>query len=243
MNFAIDYGNTLIKTGEFEEEELKQVKKFKSPEELKNYLSNQNIDGLIISSVNKAYDEILPYIPFKDPLMLDSNLNLPFTNKYQSPESLGADRIAAITGAFSQFQNANLLVIDFGTCITFDFMNKNREYLGGAISPGIFLSFRAMHHFTARLPLIENYEDIPLIGNNTELSMKSGVVNGKIAEINAIIERYKAEFTDLKIFICGGDVIFFERNIKHTIFAEENLVLIGLNYLLNYNNKKGKDIG
>lgn len=243
MQFAIDYGNSFIKLGKFEEDKLTETKKFQHPDELYVYLKQYREAGIIISSVKTSYQEIIAYIPQPRPVLLNNQLSFPFQNLYKTPETLGADRIAAVSGAYNKLPGENLLVIDLGTCITFDFISSKGQYTGGSISPGIYLCFKALHHYTANLPLLETYMETPLTGEDTYSSIMSGVVNGKIAEINGIIERYKSGYNNLKIFMCGGDIKFFERNIKHTIFAEENLVLYGLNHLLEFNNQNKQDVG
>ena len=162
---------------------------------------------------------------------------LPFTLEYQSPDTLGKDRIAAVAGAQAQFPNQNTLVIDAGTCVTYDFLTAEGVYLGGAISPGVQLRLRAMNHYTNKLPLL-NWDGIKRpqsVGNTTINSMLSGAVNGLVLEMRGFVERYEKQYKALKIVITGGDSNFFVKELKNGIFADPNLVLKGLNEILIYN--------
>jgi type III pantothenate kinase len=164
---------------------------------------------------------------------------VPFTNRYKSPVTLGKDRIAAVAGAVSQFPGRNVLVIDAGTCITYDFINDRGEYFGGAISPGIRMRFKAMNTFTGKLPLIEPEEFDGFIGTTTGESMQSGVYNGISAEINGFITQYMDNFDDLVVIITGGDHQFLHNKLKISIFAAPDLVLLGLNEIFDYNDHAG----
>jgi type III pantothenate kinase len=148
---------------------------------------------------------------------------------------LGADRIALVAGAIEIYDKQNVLVIDAGTCITYDFITAKNEYLGGGISPGMGIRFRSLNTFTQKLPLIEYREEFQLIGKNTENSILSGVLNGVICEIDGIIEKYKENFGELQIILSGGNTIFFDKRLKNNIFAFPKLLLYGLNSILNYN--------
>jgi type III pantothenate kinase len=166
---------------------------------------------------------------------LDSKLPLPITIKYATPETLGVDRIAGVCGAQQKFPGEPCLVIDAGTCITYDFINHDGEFLGGAISPGMMMRFQAVHTFTSKLPLVSRPEKVVLIGDSTETCIQSGVIHGIVEELNGTIRRYQEEFAGLRVILCGGDARFFENNLKGAIFAVPELVLSGLNSILNYN--------
>jgi type III pantothenate kinase len=168
-------------------------------------------------------------------LMLDHATSLPITNQYATPSTLGMDRLAGVCGATQLFPDENTLVIDAGTCVKFDFVDKHKNYLGGAISPGLSMRFRAVHAFTSRLPMLVPANDPELIGNSTETSIQSGVINGMVEEIDGIIVRYQKKYPDLKVILSGGDGAFFENKLKASIFASPNVVLIGLNSILIYN--------
>ena len=156
-----------------------------------------------------------------------------------SPQTLGKDRIAAVIGAQSLLPAKNLLVIDAGSCITYDFLTGDRHYLGGAISPGVQMRLRSMNNYTNKLPLLswEGVERPQSIGRTTITSMLSGVINGIIGEMKSFIFEYEQQYERLKIVLTGGDSIFFEKELKNGIFADPNLVLKGLNEILIYNNK------
>jgi len=172
-----------------------------------------------------------------NPIFLDHNTPLPIKNEYKSPETLGKDRLAAVIGAATMFPNNSSLVIDAGTCITYDFINFEKEYYGGAISPGLETRFKSLNHFTQALPLIEyKGNSVPeFTGNNTENAILSGVINGFAAEISAFIEHYKSEHNSLNIIISGGHYKYFDKLLKYKTFAAPNLVLTGLKAILDFN--------
>jgi type III pantothenate kinase len=153
---------------------------------------------------------------------------------YTTPKTLGVDRIAAVCGALQLFPQRDCLVIDTGTCITYEFLDRNARYHGGSISPGIAMRFEAMHRFTSRLPLVKPEINVPLVGDSTESAMQSGVIQGVRAEVEGIIQKYTDQYPDLKVIICGGDVRFFENHLKQTVFVAPDLVLIGLNLILRH---------
>jgi len=235
MNLVIDSGNTRIKAAVFSEDILKEKKTFSDEIELKSFLSHHTYQNAIVSSVSVDGDKILNAIKAEKKILLNNKLPVPFQNKYSSPETLGVDRIAAVCGAMDLFPSQNCLVIDAGTCITFEFIDENKNYWGGAISPGIKMRFEAMHTFTKRLPLVQAEGELKLIGNSTENCMRSGVLNGVLSEVEGIINQYEKMYSNLKIVLCGGDALFFENNLKHTIFAAPDLVLSGLNRILSHN--------
>ena len=236
MNLVIDYGNSLTKIGIFRRYEFVEQYTFDNSRELKAFVQNFSAENFILSSVT---DHDIPVMEWASHIqrkyILTASLPLPINNLYATPHTLGVDRIAGVCGAFQKFPGANCLVIDAGTCITYDFLDKNGNYHGGSIAPGLRMRLRSMHSFTARLPLIEVADNPPLIGNTTETSMQSGAVNGMIAEINGTIHRYQQEFEGLRVILCGGDGPFFENKLKEPIFALPELVLSGLNSILIYN--------
>jgi type III pantothenate kinase len=167
-----------------------------------------------------------------------SDTKIPLINLYQSASTLGSDRLAASVGAYFLYPNANVLVIDAGTCIKYNFTNSKNEYLGGGISPGIRMKLKALQTFTSKLPLVEaNFSYNELVGNNTQNSILSGVLNGSVAEIDGIISQYKLQFTDIICVLTGGDSEYLAKRLKNSIFAHQNLVIKGLNDILNYNSE------
>jgi type III pantothenate kinase len=244
MNLVIDYGNTLIKIAFFYEDHLFDMRAFKilSGVQLmeviadieKQYPGFGKLNCAIISSVVKNIQPLVEPLQQKRKIFeLNSALPVPIVICYKTPLTLGNDRIASAVGATSMFPRNDLLVIDAGTCITYDFINRNNEFIGGGISPGIAMRFKALHAFTGNLPLLEGNWEADLIGDSTANSILSGVVNGVYAEFEGIVERYREKFPNLITLFTGGDMNYFEKYTKSDIFAVSNLVLTGLNKILN----------
>ena len=169
-------------------------------------------------------------------LWLDSHTPLPVINLYETPETLGYDRMAAVVGANEQFPHRDILVIDAGTCITYEFIDSKGQYHGGNISPGMQMRFKALHQFTGRLPLVDtNGRKLPM-GRDTETAIRAGVMKGMEYEISGYIESMKHKYPELLVFLTGGDDFSFDSSVKSIIFADRFLVLKGLNRILNYNN-------
>jgi type III pantothenate kinase len=236
MNLVIDYGNSLAKVGVFRHYDLIEQYSFDNSDELKDFVQNFSAENFILSSVA---DHDIPVMDWAGHIqrkyILTASLPLPVNNLYATPHTLGVDRIAGVCGAFQKFSGSDCLVIDAGTCITYDFLDGKGNYHGGSIAPGLRMRLQAMHSFTARLPLVEVVDKPPLIGNTTETCMQSGAINGMIEEINGTIHRYQQEFKGLRAILCGGDGRFFENKLKEPIFALPELVLSGLNSILIYN--------
>ncbi len=239
MKLAIDIGNTFTKLAIFEQTEIIKLYHFKqfSIKELYQIEADySNINSAIVSTVNKLPQALKGYL-YKNYhfIELNSNTPIPIVNKYKTPETLGNDRLAAVVAGASLYPNQNVLVIDAGSCITFDFVNRKNEYIGGSISPGIQIRFKAMNSFTQNLPLIEYKKFDYLIGSTTEESILSGVLNGVLNEIDGIITSYKGNYENLTIILGGGDYICFDKRLKNNIFAIPNIVLLGLNVILDFN--------
>jgi type III pantothenate kinase len=237
-NLIIDIGNTRLKAATFKGPALVKEFSFDSLEELVPAMSTMVFDHVILSSVKWTREELNEFFPFPY-TFLTHQTPLPIHNLYGSPETLGMDRIAAVMGALNFAKEGPVLAIDFGTCITYDFLDAKNNYLGGAISPGIGMRFVAMHANTARLPLTHlNGGLVELTGNNTHSCLQSGVQYGVKFELEGIIARYKKQHKHLRVFICGGDAKFFESLTKDYIFVIPNLILHGLNRILTYNVNK-----
>ena len=237
MNLVIDIGNTLTKLALFEGSRL--IKLISQPmiseDELKGILKQYQPGSAIISSVREQ-DSIIGIL--EDGLSvikLTVDTAVPIRNNYQTPWTLGSDRLAAAVAAHHTYGGKNVLVITCGSCITYDLVNRRGSYEGGAISPGMQMRFQAMNTFTGRLPLVTYQEDIPVVGQTTTASLQSGAVNGMASEIDGMIERYKEEYPDLIVILSGGDMIYFAKRLKNNIFALPNIVLEGLNIILNFN--------
>jgi len=236
---VLDFGNTLKKIAVFQGDHQVDYRTSEGDvvgavEELKKQYPL--IQSAILSSVVKIDLHTMTYLKINFRFILfDHQLPIPIENKYQSPETLGRDRIAAAVGAYLLFPNKNVLVVDAGSSITYEMLTKESAYLGGAISPGLNMRAKALNTFTDLLPLVECSKDVALIGIDTDTSLKSGVVNGAIAEVNGMITSFSEEFDNLQIILTGGDAYYFEKRLNYDIFASGNLVLKGLNYILDYN--------
>ncbi len=245
MYLVIDRGNTRIKIAVFRGDEDPELHVMNSLEatllmsrldELESRFGPGEIGPGIYSSVVADDGQIAAMISKRMNLtILSPTTPLPIRNSYGTPETLGNDRIAAAVAASSLFPGTDVLSIDAGTCITFDFINAKAEYLGGAISPGIGIRYRSLNTFTSKLPLISGHGETGLIGDSTEASMRSGVLNGIVAEVDGIIDRYRHLYPGLKIILTGGDANYFDKKLKNNIFAVPNLVLMGLKDILRYN--------
>jgi len=236
MNAVVDLGNSAAKVGIFDHQNLVEKYTFPASDELNTFLKGISIQNILVASVSTSPSLLLENIQYSGKgLMLDASLPLPIQNLYKTPGTLGVDRLAGVCGARQLFPFENCLVIDAGTCITFDFLDREGKYYGGAISPGLHMRFKAVNTFTARLPLVYPVADPPLIGDSTESCIQSGIIYGIISEIDGIIARYQAKFQDLRVILCGGDTGLFENKLKASIFASPELVLVGLNSILIYN--------
>ncbi len=242
MNLIIDVGNTRIKAAVFENDTLLEVFVFDSNELIDKvdlFINKYSIDKGIISSVKNISKNELDQLNKKFSfLILDSSTKVPFKNLYKTPQTLGVDRIALVANAVEKFYKKNVLIIDAGTCITYDFVNDSQEYLGGAISLGIEMRYKALNNYTSKLPLLEKNIPENFIGKTTDENIHSGVNNGVLNEINGVIEQYERENSVLTIVLTGGDTYFLAKQLKSSIFANPNFVLEGLNTILIYNNKE-----
>ena len=241
MRLILDFGNTFQKCAIFHQEEIIAFERFENIQikNLKEFTSKfPGIKSAIFSSVIHEDKTIITWLKEQYFFInLDVETPAPLNNCYLTPETLGKDRLSAAVGAASLYPNQNVLSIDAGTAIKFDLVNKRGDYLGGSIAPGLYLRFKALHTFTDKLPLVPYNNEHPLIGNDTQSSILSGVMNGAIAEVNGLIETYKAQFEGLKIVFTGGESIYFVKSIKSDIFADSNLVIKGLNEILKFNEK------
>lgn len=240
INLAIDIGNTFAKAGFFEDERLLSVQHQLNPQALTDLLKNTSFQAVIVSSVAKIPDQLIHiFSKAQQVIFLEAATRLPFQNLYTTPETLGTDRIAAVAGASSLFPKKNVLAIDTGTCITYDLIDKKSRYQGGAISPGLQMRLKAMHTFTARLPLLKTddipLEDIHLTGKSTRESMLSGTIYGMGSEITQMIRMYARKFADLQVVTCGGDASYLAKVIQQEHVMIPELILIGLNRILIYN--------
>lgn len=243
MNLIIDVGNSYIKLAVFKKDTLLEKESVAPSVFLetvkKTTKKHSKINNAIIASVGKLDKPYLKALEKQfNVLILDVNSKLPFNNLYATPKTLGIDRVALVCAAVAQFENKNVLIIDAGTCITYDFIDRNNNYYGGAISPGIRLRYKSLNVFTANLPLLQTKEPNQLIGDSTENAIHSGVINGIVKEIDGVINSYKEKYRDLTVILTGGDANFLSKQLKSSIFANSNFLLEGLNYILHFNLKE-----
>ncbi len=240
MVLVIDSGNTYTKIGQFDNGKLNKIYKKESIKEVLQTVRKLNPTNIVAGSVNFSIENIKEQIADIPIYNIDNETPVPFKLNYKTPETLGIDRKAVIAYAWEKNPNENILVIDAGTCITYDFIGKDGIYLGGGISPGLEMRFKSLHEYTANLPEVSFQEKVLLIGDSTRDSILSGVLNGTVAEIDGIINRYEEKFDNLTIFMSGGSAFFFESKIKRSIFAIPNMGLLGLFSIYEYNNRSRK---
>jgi type III pantothenate kinase len=252
-NLTLDWGNTRLKAGWFEQGQLRETARYASPHELRTALLRQPPQHVIVSSTSRPADELRQLLTDFDGgadwLLLSPTLPVPIQNAYETPHTLGADRLAAAVGATTLFPGAPCLVFDLGTCITADFVSASSTsgthlgtFEGGLVSPGLRMRLRAMHTFTARLPLPDlpqPGEWPPLAARSTRDALLSGAMNGMVAELNGIIDHYANLYPALRVIVCGGDGPLFVNRLKPGIFAVPELVLLGLHQILLYNVSAG----
>lgn len=245
-NLIIDIGNTRTKVAVFNDKVLEKIEYYEAftPKHLKAYLSEKQITHSVISSVKsnsivgleKILESKTHYIRFS------TTSQTSIINQYKSPQTLGLDRLAAVIGARALYPQSSCLVIDAGTCITYDAIDCKGLYQGGNISPGLHMRLKALHSFTGNLPLVSLDNNLSTIeGNDTPTAILSGVINGTVLEIKGFIHLYSQHYSNLQVILCGGDAFFFDTRLKNTIFAhplniEPNLVLIGLNEVIPLQN-------
>jgi type III pantothenate kinase len=246
LKLIIDIGNTRTKLAVFTDNKTEEI------------FVTENLSAKLLIEITEKYpavgsvilSAVKDYPPEIDDflrdrfyfLKLDSQTPLPVKILYKSPQTLGKDRMAIAAASHTLFPGKNVLAIDAGTTITYDFVNEKGEFLGGGISPGIRMRLKALHVFTGKLPRIDTLDPAPeLIGNNTQSSILSGVLNGIVAEVNGIILSYHARYSHLKVVLSGGDEKYFDKRLKNNIFALPNFVLKGLKDILDFNEEKKKE--
>ncbi|WP_395047810.1 type III pantothenate kinase [Flavobacterium sp.] len=239
MILTIDVGNTRIKSAVFENNTLIEafvfsIENFQT--EIENILNlNKEIAVLVVASVGKLEKQAFESFSNRVKIyFISRESTFPFQNNYATPSTLGIDRMVLAAGAVLQFPKQNRLIIDAGTCVTYDFVDENNNYQGGAISPGIRLRYEAMHNYTAKLPLLSIEEPENIIGNSTNESLHSGVINGLTFEIEGYINSLMSKNENFIIILTGGDANFLAKRLKNTIFANSNFLLESLNNLYQY---------
>ncbi|MEL7252015.1 MAG: type III pantothenate kinase [Bacteroidota bacterium] len=241
-NLVIDIGNSRVKYGVFLDGELQLESRLEqwSASDILALATNHHPENIIYSTVGQELpDEAERELSESYPLFeLDQKLPLPFVNAYETPATLGKDRLAAAAGAQYWYPGKHCLIVDAGTCITLDLLRSDAVYLGGNIAPGVRMRLRAMHEQTARLPLVEPKGTPKIWGTTTETALQNGAGLGAALEIEALATRLQQRWTDLQVVLTGGDAAFLANSLECKIFVHSNLVLWGLNKILTYNVEK-----
>lgn len=240
MLLAIDIGNTQIKLAVFEQNTLLNKKTIPYSDWKMEVLNTLNffseIKNIVVSSVgNLQKSDFLDIKTGIEVFFITRESKFPFQNRYETPITLGVDRMVVVAGAVLTFPEQNRLIIDAGTCITYDFVDANDVYHGGAISPGIRLRYESLNNYTAKLPLLQQEQPKDLIGNSTDQSIHSGVINGITLEIDGFISSVLNKNDNFIIILTGGDADFLAERLKNTIFANPNFLLESLNQTFQYN--------
>jgi len=238
MNLIVDIGNTSTKLAIYNGRDKITISRINelSCEELENKLSGYKIEKAIVSSVKELpsfiSDLIFSNIPYAH--ILSNKSRLPFEMEYQTPETLGTDRIAAVAGACNLFPGREIMIIDAGTAITFDFISGN-TYKGGNISPGLSMRFKALNKFTGKLPLVTPAKSFSFPGQNTKDAITAGVISGVIYEINEYIRTFEKKHSNFQIILTGGDSRYLKDKTDHQLTYMPDIVIDGLNNILEYN--------
>src|ERR1700704_227110 len=236
---CLDFGNTRLKAAIFEDEELKEIVFLQndSPETIQNLLRTYHPQRSILSSVINDNSENLQILSKATSFhQLNHLSHLPFTTPVAKPETIGSDRLALAAAAVHYFPGKNNLVIGLGSCITFNFINKFHEFIGGSISPGMEMRLKSLKHYTAKLPLVKADWNVPLIGYDTNSNILSGVVLGMAKEIDGIIDEYNDKFRNFNVLLTGGDIVHLGSHLKKKIFADPELIFKGLYAISKVNN-------
>lgn len=237
MNLAIDIGNTTVKVAVFDGQELVHYEKFEGHnlEGLKKISRNYAIEKCIVSSTVNVTDEMKSEVcstGIEKIVYFDNTTRIPIKNLYRTPQTLGADRLAAAVGAYSQSEGRDALVIDMGTAINYELVTAQGEYLGGNISPGIEMRLKALHEFTAKLPKVDREGEKPFWGIDTETAIRCGVLDGVRHEIEGFVKELIVKYPYLVVFLTGGNIFDFGSSVKKRIFVDRYIVLKGLNRIL-----------
>lgn len=236
---CLDFGNTRLKAAIFENDVFKveEVLPDDSKSTIERLVSMYHPHKTILSSVinhNFEIEEILSRQSKFHKISHHSRVN--FTSPTGKPETIGADRLALMAAAVHYFPKKNSLVVALGSCITYNFINQNHEFLGGSISPGMEMRFKAMNEYTALLPLVQKDWNFPIIGYDTKTNLQSGVIAGITYEIDGYIDFYAEKYGNFNVVLTGGDAGYFARQLKNKIFADLNFLFKGLYALSETNN-------
>jgi type III pantothenate kinase len=236
---CLDFGNTRQKGALVTGGYVKEVFYFDDDplSQVRSIIDQHQPNASILSSVINHSPEIESFLERTTRFhLLNKDSILPFNVATNKPETIGADRLALLAAAVHLYPDGNTLVIGLGSCITYNFINKFRLFLGGSISPGMEMRFKAMHHFTAKLPLVKGDWNVPLVGYDTTTNLQSGVVYGMAKEIDGVIDEYRSRYSNFNVLLTGGDIAFFEPHLKNKIFASFDLIFKGLYAISQVNN-------
>jgi type III pantothenate kinase len=239
LNLAIDIGNTRIKAGVFDDETLVESRVFdmSGDDLIADFAQVNNVQNVIVCSVNDEDVDLKLKLPEISGVVirLTDQTEIPIVNDYDTPGTLGKDRLAAAVGGYHLYKDCNVLIVDAGTCISYDLVDANGVFIGGNIAPGLDMRLKAMHDYTARLPLATRGDEVRFMGKSTEEALKNGAVQGILLEIDGYIRRLKGQYGTLETVLTGGDGKYFADLMKTKIFVRSNLVLVGLNKILKVN--------
>jgi type III pantothenate kinase len=240
ISLCLDFGNTRLKVAVFNGRDFQEEINLPdaTPETIGSLMNQWKPDKVILSSVIN-HDPVIETLMAEQTAFhrLSHASLLPLTTPVGKPETIGADRLAMVAAAVDLFPKQHNLVIGLGTCITYNFINNQQEFLGGSISPGMNMRFRAMHEQTALLPYIKAESPFPLIGYDTKTNLLSGVIWGMTKEIDGIIDEYALKYSNFNVLLTGGDMPFFVPHLKNRIFADPNLIFKGLYAISEFNNR------
>ena len=237
---CFDFGNTRLKCAAFSGSNIKEVLTLENDDNktIQDLLEKFHPDKTILSSVIDHNAEVENILASSSNFHKLSHLTkLPFTTPVGKPETIGADRLALSAAAVHFHPGKNNLVIGLGSCITYNFINKYNQFLGGSISPGMEMRFKSLQTFTAKLPLIKPENNFPLVGYDTKTNILSGVILGMAKEIDGIVEAYQDMYSNFNVLLTGGDAAYFVRHLKNKIFADFDLIFKGLYAISEYNNE------
>ena len=238
-SICFDFGNTRLKAALFNDHELLEVIVLKDGnlEEIEALMEKYSPQKTILSSVIHHNNNIEILLAEKSKFhLLGPETQINFTTPVGKPETIGADRLALVAAAVDLYPNQHNLIISLGTCITYNFVSNQHAFLGGSISPGMQMRFRAMHEQTALLPLIQPSNEFTLVGYDTKTNLLSGVILGIAAEIDGIIAAYEEKYANFNVLLTGGDICYFVPHLKKRIFADPNLIFKGLYAICEKNN-------
>ena len=237
MNLTIDIGNTQTKLGFFDGLELQSTQKFSSAEIIpwQSIFNTHKITHSILSQVGNTQSDLETLYSNTKCVEVHHQLQLPFISDYDPFENLGIDRVVGLAAAAYLFPRENVMIIDAGTCITYDLITARAHHLGGVISPGLIMRYQAMHRFTHQLPNLEIQAPSSFPPTNTVEGMHHGVISSVVAEIETFISRFETSTPTFRIILTGGDAGFLSKRVKNGILADENFLAIGLNFLLETN--------